>query len=55
MGEHISVEDFTCILRNEVTEVEKLLDKLFGGFWQPVSKKINMGRIVDNMIWLGVG
>jgi hypothetical protein len=55
MGEHISVEDFTRTLRNEVTEAEKLLDKLFGGFWQPVSKKINMGRIVDNMIRLGAG
>ncbi|GKU07275.1 unnamed protein product [Fusarium langsethiae] len=55
MGEHISVEDFTRKLRNEVTEAEKLLDKLFGGFWQPVSKKINMGRIVDNMIRLGAG
>ena len=55
MGEHISVEDFTRILRNEVIEVEKLLDKLFGGSWQPVSKKINMGQIIDNMIQLRAG
>jgi hypothetical protein len=52
MGEHIGVEDFTRTLRDEVTRAEKLLDKLFGGLWQPVSKKINMGRIVDNMIRL---
>ncbi|VTO81898.1 unnamed protein product, partial [Fusarium graminearum] len=55
MGEHISVEDFTRTLRNQVTEAEKLLDKLFGGLWQPVSKKIDMGRIIDNMIRLGAG
>jgi hypothetical protein len=55
MGEHISVEDFTRTLRDEVTEAEKLLDKLFGRVWQPVSKKIDMGRIVDNMIRLGAG
>ncbi|KAK7583650.1 hypothetical protein V3481_012931 [Fusarium oxysporum f. sp. vasinfectum] len=55
MGEHISVEDFTRTLRDEVTEAEKLLDKLFGGVWQPVSKKIDMGRIIDNMIRLGAG
>ncbi|EXK77042.1 hypothetical protein FOQG_18233 [Fusarium oxysporum f. sp. raphani 54005] len=55
MGEHISVEDFTRTLRDEVTEAEKLLDRLFGGVWQPVSKKIDMGRIIDNMIRLGAG
>ncbi|KAL9565573.1 hypothetical protein ACKAV7_009755 [Fusarium commune] len=55
MGEHISVEDFTCILRDEVTEAEKLLNGLFGGVWQIVSKKIDIGRIVDNMIRLGAG
>ncbi|TVY74984.1 hypothetical protein Focb16_v005470 [Fusarium oxysporum f. sp. cubense] len=55
MGEHISVEDFTRTLRDEVTEAEKLLDKLFGGVWQPVSEKIDMGRIIDNMIRLGAG
>ncbi|OBS16294.1 hypothetical protein FPOA_13080 [Fusarium poae] len=53
MGEHISVEDFTRTLRDEVTEAEKLLNGLFGGVWQTVSKKIDMGRIVDNMIRLG--
>ncbi|KAI3578614.1 hypothetical protein IWW34DRAFT_737753 [Fusarium oxysporum f. sp. albedinis] len=55
MGEHISVEDFTRTLRDEVTEAEKLLNGLFGGVWQTVSKKIDMGRIVDNMIRLGAG
>ncbi|EYB28035.1 hypothetical protein FG05_30289 [Fusarium graminearum] len=55
MGEYISVTDFTHTLRDAVTDVEKRLDQLFGGFWQPVSKKINMGRIVDNMIRLGAG
>ncbi|KAH7202853.1 hypothetical protein BKA60DRAFT_657532, partial [Fusarium oxysporum] len=55
MGEYIDVEDFTRTLRDEVVKAEKLLDKLFGGFWHPVSKKINMGRIVDNMIRLGAG
>lgn len=29
MGEHISIEDFTRILREEIIEVDKLLDKLF--------------------------
>lgn len=31
MGEHISIEDFTSTLCEEVTEAEKLLDRLFGG------------------------
>lgn len=55
MGEHISVEDFTRTLRDEVTEAEKLLNGLFGGVWQTVSKKIDMGRIIDNIIRLGAG
>jgi hypothetical protein len=55
MGEYIGVKVFTRTLRDEVIGAEKQLDGLFGGFWQPVSKKINMGRIVDNMIRLGAG
>jgi hypothetical protein len=31
MGEHISIEDFTRTLRDEVMEAQRLLDKLFGG------------------------
>jgi hypothetical protein len=31
MGEYISIEDFTCTLRDEVTEAERLLNGLFGG------------------------
>ncbi|KAG7411952.1 hypothetical protein Forpe1208_v009601 [Fusarium oxysporum f. sp. rapae] len=55
MGEHISINDFTRTLRDEVIEAEKLLNELFGGVLQTVSKKIDMGRIVDNMIRLGAG
>ncbi|KAK6706732.1 hypothetical protein SNK04_004235 [Fusarium graminearum] len=55
MGEHISIEDFTRTLRDEVTEAERLLNGLFGGVWPMVSKKIDMDRIVDNMIRLGAG
>ncbi|GKU09950.1 unnamed protein product, partial [Fusarium langsethiae] len=47
MGEHIDVKDFTRTLRDEVIKAEKLLDKLFGGFWHPVSKKIDMGRLQE--------
>ncbi|GKU14234.1 unnamed protein product, partial [Fusarium langsethiae] len=55
MGEHISIEDFTRTLRDEVSEAERLLNGLFGGVWPIVSKKIDMDRIVDNMIRLGAG
>jgi hypothetical protein len=47
MGEHISIEDFTRTLRNEVMETQRLLDKLFGEVWQTVSQKIDMGRIAE--------
>ncbi|KAM7209833.1 hypothetical protein V8F06_014787 [Rhypophila decipiens] len=55
MGEHISVKDSTSTLRDDVVEVEKLLNELFGGVWQTVSKKIDMGRIVDHMTRLRAG
>lgn len=55
MGKHISIKDFTCILCDEVTEAERLLNGLFGRVWPMVSKKIDIDRIVDNMIWLRAG
>ncbi|KAK4205879.1 hypothetical protein QBC37DRAFT_463941 [Rhypophila decipiens] len=39
----------------EHINVEKLLNELFGGVWQTVSKKIDMGRIVDHMTRLRAG
>ncbi|KAM7182560.1 hypothetical protein V8F33_014219 [Rhypophila sp. PSN 637] len=53
--EHISVKDFTSTLCNDVVEVEKLLNELFSRVWQTVSKKIDIGRIVDYIIRLRAG
>jgi superfamily II DNA helicase RecQ len=54
-GERIMVDDFTRTLRGQVVEAQKLLDQLFGGTWEKVSQKINMGRIADSMVRLGAG
>jgi hypothetical protein len=54
-GERIMVDDFTRTLRGQVVEAQKLLGQLFGGTWEKVSQKINMGRIADSMVRLGAG
>ncbi|KAH7233814.1 uncharacterized protein BKA55DRAFT_544305 [Fusarium redolens] len=53
MGDQLSVEEFTCTLCGQVTEAQKLLDRLFGGSWQKVSGTIDIGRITDNMAGKG--
>ncbi|RSL86277.1 hypothetical protein CDV31_016422, partial [Fusarium ambrosium] len=55
MGEQVDVEKFTRTLRGQVIEAQRLLDELFGGSWEKVSRKVNMSRIVDNMVRLGAG
>lgn len=55
MGEQVDVESFTRTLRGQVAEAQKLLDKLFGGLWQKVSRTVDLSRIADNMVRLGAG
>jgi hypothetical protein len=55
MGEEVNIEKFTRTLRGQVIEAHKILDRLFGGSWQQnVSGMIDMGRISDSMVRLGV-
>lgn len=54
-GEAIVIDTFKHTARELVTETEKVLDRLMGGAWARVSKELDMGRIVDNMVKLGAG
>ncbi|CAI6088681.1 unnamed protein product [Clonostachys chloroleuca] len=55
MGEQISIESFTRTLRDQIIEAHKLLDRLFGGTWEMVSRAVDMNRIADSMVRLGAG
>ncbi|KAK7230149.1 hypothetical protein V2G26_002319 [Clonostachys chloroleuca] len=55
MGEQISIESFTRTLRDQITEAHKLLDGLFGGTWETVSRAVDINRIADSMVRLGAG
>lgn len=55
MGEQISIESFTHTLRDQITEAHKLLDGLFGGMWETVSRAVDMNCIADSIVRLGAG
>lgn len=54
-GEAIVIDEFKHTARALLLETEKVLDQLLGGAWAQVSKELNIGRIVDNMVKLGAG
>lgn len=54
-GEAIVVKDFKQTLRDLVTSAEDMLDKMTGGSWEQVGRKLDLRRICDNMTKYGAG